>query len=159
MLLSLLRSASVERHNRAVHGLKDGTLRVTLVSRSPERIDALVRSHTAVYEVSLTAAHHSCTCGDAVHRAGVICKHVLATVVFCLANPHQEADAMHLAQSDGAILCGERTPIRVWYRPSESVSNWKDRVCPTCLARRIEPAPLTRAEHFALGLGYEEEAA
>jgi hypothetical protein len=147
-LLPFLRDCSIDRHNRASSGLKDGTLRVTLVSRSPERIDALVKSGSQVYEVSLTDAHHSCTCPDASFRVGVICKHVLSTVVSCLANPHQQADCIHLARADGTILCGEQSPARVWYRPSDSVSHWKYQVCPTCLAQRLQPASLTRDEHY-----------
>jgi uncharacterized Zn finger protein len=148
-LLSTLRSATVERHNRAVRGLNDGSLRITLVHRDDARIDALVRSHTVVYEVSLTDRHLACTCPDFAFRsAGTACKHALATAIYCLSHPHQQANCIHLASADGTLFCDEENPARVWYRPSESVTHFADMVCPTCLAQRLQPAPLTRDEHY-----------
>jgi hypothetical protein len=86
----------------------------------------------------------------------VLCKHVLSTVVYCLTHPNQDANAIHLARADGTVLCGEPSPVRVWYRPGDSVGNWRDQVCPQCLSRRLQPAPMSREEFYAVGLSDEQ---
>ena len=146
-LLPLIQGCDMGRYNKAVCGLKDGTLRVTLVTRSEAHIDALVRSRGTVYQTSLTDHSESCTCPDHQQRHS-LCKHLLSVVQYCLLHPSQGPNCLHLAHADGSLYCGEVSPARVWYCPGDSVAQWEDQICPACFAARVPPAPLSKDEHF-----------
>ena len=148
LLLSPLREVSLDRHNRAIQGLKDGSLIVTLTRRTEAEIRALVRNgdgHT--YGVTLTAHGAFCSCPDALYR-GLVCKHAVALCVRCLQQAAISENPIHLWFPDGtAALCGETHPKRFWQRWNYNVFSWPD-VCPFCVQQWVDgrKATLTREQ-------------
>jgi len=68
-LLSILRESTPDRHQKAVQGLADGTLTVTLVKQSDAEIRALVRNgEQQEYRVIINDAGALCSCPDAFYR-------------------------------------------------------------------------------------------
>src|SRR4051812_9399935 len=116
-LLSTLRSATPERHQLAVRGLRDGTFSITIACRTEEEIRALVRNGDGhEYGVNLSDRGNFCSCKDALYR-GTTCKHQLALVVFVLQQNERSENPIHLWFPDGtAALCGETHPKRFWQR-------------------------------------------
>ena len=107
LLLSPLREATPERHKKAVEGLRDGTLTVTLTRHTDTEIRALVRNGDGLeYGVSLTEHSAFCSCKDALYR-GVTCKHALAVCISHLQHNAQPDNAIHLMWTNGTVLCGE----------------------------------------------------
>src|SRR6266446_2581241 len=83
-LFSTLRESDPERYQKAVHGLRDGTLTVSITRHTEQEIRAIVKNGDGKeYRCILTDDHTACSCGDNFHR-GATCKHALAVVVFCL---------------------------------------------------------------------------
>jgi predicted nucleic acid-binding Zn finger protein len=153
-LLSTLRSATPERHQLAVKGLRDGTFTVTIAFRTEQEIRALVKNGDGhEYGVNLSARGNFCSCKDALYR-GATCKHQLALAVHVLQQNEQAQDRVHLMFPDGAAaLCGEQKPRRVWQRWTLNALHWSDLVCQQCVQAWLHPReklPTTRAEHFAL---------
>src|SRR3954447_22573314 len=105
-LLSTLRSASPERHQLAVKGLRDGTFTITLAHRTEAELRAIVRNGDgAEYGVNLSDRGNFCSCKDALYR-GVVCKHQIALCVHILQQNEQTEDKIHLMWTDGTVLCG-----------------------------------------------------
>src|SRR5215470_749490 len=88
LLLPILRESTINRHNAGARGLRDGTLTVTITRRTDNEIRALVKNADGVeYGVTLTEHAPSCSCKDALYR-GTICKHSVATALYCLQTSH-----------------------------------------------------------------------
>jgi SWIM zinc finger len=160
-LLSTLRSASPERHQLAVRGLRDGTLSITIACRTEQEIRALVKNGDGLeYGVNLSDRGNFCSCKDALYR-GTICKHQIALCVHVLQQNEQAQDRIHLMWDNGVILCGATEVKRFWQRWTMNALNWSDLVCQGCVHAWLNPAeplPTTRAEHFALPADDRQEA-
>src|SRR5262245_14929098 len=90
LVLAAVQQVSSDRLQRAVCGLADGTLTVTLTRQSESEIRALVKNGDGKeYGVTLTEALTTCSCKDALYR-GTVCKHSIAVALFALRNPQTE---------------------------------------------------------------------
>ena|SRR2546423_185459 len=142
-LLAILRESTPERHQKAVHGLRDGTLTVSLTRQTDAEIRALVRNGDGIeYGVTLTEHGACCSCKDALYR-GAICKHALAVCISRLQQNNPAEDRIHLMWSDGHILCGATAVKRFWQNWTLNALNWNDLVCQPCVHAWTHP---TRAE-------------
>ncbi len=120
LVLHAVRDVSADRLQRAVCGLADGSLTVTLTRQSDHEIRALVKNGDGKeYGVTLTEILTTCSCKDALYRGG-ICKHATATALHVLRSPQPKKAApapqfstFHLMWRDGIALCGEHYPERV----------------------------------------------
>lgn len=140
LLFSPLRDVSIDRHNKAVHGLKDGTLIVTLTRQTDAEIRALVRNGDGFSRgVTLTEHGTFCSCPDALYR-GIVCKHAVAVSVFCLQHHTPTEDRIHLMWNSGEILCGATHPQRFWQNWTLNALNWSDLVCQPCVHAWLNPA-------------------
>ena len=138
LLLSPLREATPDRHQKAVQGLRDGTLTVTLTRQTDAEIRALVKNGDGIeYGVSLTEHGAFCSCKDAMYR-GATCKHALAVCISQLQHNDQAADRIHLMWTDGTVLCGERYPHRFWQHWNANALNWHD-MCQACVRQWTHP--------------------
>jgi hypothetical protein len=116
LVLHAVQDVSSDRLQKAVCGLADGTLTITLTRQSERDIRALVQNGTgAAYGVTLTESLTACSCKDALYRGGV-CKHATATALHVLRTPQskQEVPApqfptFHLKWRDGIVLVGNIT--------------------------------------------------
>jgi uncharacterized Zn finger protein len=89
---TILSQASPERLKRAVDGLCDGSLTITLASQSEAEIRGFVRNGDGKeYGVVISAEQTFCSCKDAMYRRG-ICKHAVALALHVLRNPRQEQE-------------------------------------------------------------------
>ena len=146
LLLSPLRETTPERHKRAVQGLRDGTLTVTLTRQAEAEIRALVKNGDGIeYGVTLTEHGAFCSCKDALYR-GVTCKHALAVCISQLQHNDQAADRIHLMWSNGGILCSATAVKRYWQNWTWNALNWPD-VCPTCVHAWTHPARAKNEVH------------
>ena len=137
-LLSTLRSATPERHQLAVRGLRDRSFSITITFRTESEIRALVKNGDGIeYGVSLTEHDAFCSCQDALYR-GATCKHQLAICVFCLQKNEPTEDRIHLMWDNGTVLCGEKQPRRFWQRWTYNALHWPD-VRPTCVHVWLNP--------------------
>ena len=135
-LLSTLREVTPDRHNRAVQGLRDHTLAVTLVRQDDAEIRAQVRNGDArEYRVIINDAGALCSCPDAFYHRGP-CKHVAAVCVTVL-QPKTD-NSIHLLWDSGTILCGATDVKRFWQRWTWNALNWPD-VCPQCVTVWTHP--------------------
>jgi hypothetical protein len=135
-----LKESTPDRHKLAVQGLRDGTLTVSLTRQTETEIRALVKNGDGIeYGVTLTEHDAFCSCKDALYRGGV-CKHAVATCVFCLQHPQTTQDRIHLMWSNGSTLCGEQRPQRFWIRWTLNALNWADLVCSQCVHAWTHPA-------------------
>jgi SWIM zinc finger len=153
LLLSPLREVSLDRHNRAVQGLKDGSLIVTLTFKTEQEVRGFVTNGDSVrYGVTLTEHRAFCSCPDAMYRGGV-CKHAVTLCVKCLQKTEAIENPIPLWFPDGtAALCGDTHPKRFWQRWNWNVFNWPD-VCPACIHAWTQPVkllPKTKDEYFAV---------
>jgi len=140
LLLSPLRDAPIDRHNKAAQALKDGSLTVTLTRQTDVEIHALVKKGDGIeYGVTLTEHGSSCSCPNALYR-GRTCKHAVAVCVVCLQQTEQTEDKIHLMWSNGHILCGLRKAKRFWRDWTLNVLNWSDIVCQACVHVWTHPA-------------------
>ena len=131
LIVPTLTRADPVRLEKAIDGLFQGTLTVTLTSTSEGHISALVKNSTRSYQVSLTADEVTCDCLDSLHR-DTVCKHSLAVALFASHPPAQAPAVRHLLWSDGQVLCGAQAPMRVsrWPWPGTLVQ-WED-TCSEC---------------------------
>jgi SWIM zinc finger len=141
LVLTILKHVSSDRLQRAVCGLVDGSLSVTLTRQLDCEIRALVKNGNGKeYGVTLTEALTTCSCKDSLYRGG-ICKHGVAVALHVLrtpqpktADPAPQFPTFHLMWRDGIVLCGERHPGRVQVWPwTEYLLTWPE-VCPSCLS-------------------------
>jgi SWIM zinc finger len=138
-LLSTLREVSVDRRNRAVQGLRDHSLTVTLVRQDDAEIRALVRNGDAKeYRVIINDAGALCSCPDAFYHRGP-CKHIAAVCIAQLQQNRPAEETIHLMWPDGRILCGATDVKRFWQHWTLNALNWSD-VCPQCVHTWIHPA-------------------
>ena len=87
LILATVQQVSADRLHRAVCGLADGTLTVTLTRQSEKELRALVKNGDGKeYGVTLTESLTTCSCKDALYR-GTVCKHAVALALFVLRNP------------------------------------------------------------------------
>jgi hypothetical protein len=113
-LLSTLRSATPERHQQAVRGLRDSTLSITMAFRTEEEVRALVKNGDGHEDgVNLSDRGNFCSCKDALYR-GTTCKHQIALCVFILQQNKLAEDKIHLMWDNGTILCGATEVKRFW---------------------------------------------
>ena len=139
-LLAILRESTPDRHHKAVQGLRDGSLTVTLTRQTDTEIRALVRNGGHIeYGVTITSAGAFCSCKDALYR-GATCKHALAVCIAHLQQNDPAAERIHLMWADGHILCGVTDVKRVWQNWSLNALNWSDLVCPACVQAWTHPA-------------------
>lgn len=98
------------------------------------------------YGVTLTEAVATCSCKDALSR-GVVCKHSIATALFCLQQPDPHDDRIHLMWNRGEILCGKTlTPTtRFWLRWTLNAMNWTDIICQPCVRAWTHPKQMKKA--------------
>src|SRR5262245_61205014 len=93
LVLSVLQHVSIDRLQRAVNALADGSLMVTLTRQTEVGIRALVKNGEAKeYGVTLTEAGAFCSCPDALYR-GVACKHATVVALFVLRLPREPQPA------------------------------------------------------------------
>jgi len=92
LLLTVLQHVTVDRLQKAVTALADGSLTMMLTRQTETEIRALVKNGEGKeYGVTLTEAGVFCSCPDALYR-GVTCKHatVLALIVLRTPRIHEE---------------------------------------------------------------------
>jgi hypothetical protein len=93
LILAALREVTPERLQKAVCGLCDGSLTITLTRQTEAEIRALVKNGDGKeYGVTLTEALTACSCKDSLYR-GVTCKHAVALALHVLRTP-QEPDPL-----------------------------------------------------------------
>ena len=140
LVLTILQQVSSDRLQRAVCGLADGSMTVTLTRLSGAEIRALAKNGDGKeYGVTLTEALTTCSCKDALYRGG-ICKHGVAVALHVLRTPQSKTEApapqfpmFHLMWRDGIVLCGDPQPGRVQVWPwTEYMLIWPE-VCPACV--------------------------
>jgi len=123
LVLHAVQDVSADRLHRAVCGLVEGTLTVTLTHQSESDIRAVVKNGDgSAFGVTLTESLTACSCKDALYR-GIACKHAVAVALHVLRTspPKKEVLApqfpmFHLRWRDGIVLCGEHHPgrVQVW---------------------------------------------
>lgn len=146
LVLTILQHVSSDRLQRAVCGLADGSLTVTITRQSEAEIRALVKNgDEKEYGVTLSESLTACSCKDALYRGG-ICKHGVAVALHVLRTPQLKTAApvpqfptFHLMWRDGIVLCGEHHPGRVQVWPwTDYMLTWPE-VCPACVAAYKQP--------------------
>src|SRR5258705_6139768 len=84
LTLSAMQQVSLDRLQRAVCGLADGSITVQLTRHSERELRALVTNGDGKeYGVTLTETLTACSCRDALYRGG-ICKHATAVALYAL---------------------------------------------------------------------------
>ena len=140
LTLSTVQQVSLERLQRAVDGLADGSITVQLTRQREGDIRALVTNGEGKeYGVTLTETLTACSCRDSLYRGG-ICKHATAVVLYALrslpATPEKPAPPkpiFHLMWREGVVLCGVSQPERVWVWPwTDYMVTWPE-ACPACV--------------------------
>src|SRR6185436_12238778 len=92
LVLHAVQEVPADRLQKAVCGLADGSLTITLTRQSECEIRALVKNGTgAEYGVTLTESLTACSCKDALYRGGV-CKHATATALHVLRTPQPQKE-------------------------------------------------------------------
>ena len=147
LVLTILKHVPSDRLQRAVCGLADGSLMVTLTRQSEAEIRALVQNGDGKeYGVTLTESLTACSCKDALYRGGIY-KHGVAVALHFLRAPQPKPAApapqfpmFHLMWRDGIVLCGDPQPgrVQVWPRWTEYMLTWPE-VCPSCVAAYKHP--------------------
>jgi hypothetical protein len=151
LILTILRDASPDRLQRAINGLNDRTLDITLTHDSEDGIRAFVRNGDGKeYGVTLTESVSACSCRDAMYRGanGIICKHAAAVALYVLRSPQPKIEApvpqfptFHLMWRDGLVLCGDPHATKVQMWPwTEGMLRWPE-VCPSCATAYHHPMP------------------
>ena len=139
-LMSHVQHSLRDRQRKAIEGLADGSLTVTLTRQTEAEIRALVKNGDGIeYGVTLTEAGTFCSCKDALYRAAT-CKHALAACLFCLHQYETTDDRIHLMWRSGEILCGVATAQRFWRNWTLNALNWNDLVCQPCVHAWTHPA-------------------
>ena len=153
LVLHAVQEVPADRLQKAVCGLADGTLTVTLTRQSEADIRALVKNgNGSEYGVTLTKSLTACSCKDALYRGG-ICKHGVVVALYVLRTPQPKKEIpapqfsmFHLMWRDGIVLCGDphtdRVQMWLW---SEYMLTWPE-VCPACVTAYKQPkAALAKA--------------
>jgi hypothetical protein len=109
LIMSALQHVTPERLQKAVCGLADGSLTVTLTRQADNEMRGLVKNGDGKeYGVTLAEASTFCSCPDALYR-GLVCKHSVALALHVLRTPSSVGEPipppkdhmLHLV-SDGA---------------------------------------------------------
>jgi SWIM zinc finger len=138
LVLNALQHVSPDRLQKAVCGLADGSLAVTLTRQTETELRALVKNgDQKEYGVTLAASLTSCSCKDSLYRGGV-CKHAVAAALHVLRTPEPARIRMIWGPSK-PVLCGTVNPARVWTWPNWPQTSWEE-ACPDCQAMRERPA-------------------
>ena len=146
LVLHAVQQVSPDRLQKAVCGLADGSMTITLTRQSESEIRALVKNGEGKeYGVTLTESLSTCSCKDALYRGG-ICKHGGAVALHVLRTPQPKTEApvlqfpmFHLMWRDRIVLCGEPHPERVQVWPwTQGMLSWPE-VCPSCTAAYRQP--------------------
>ncbi len=152
LVLHAIQQVTTDRLQKAVCGLADGSLTVTLTRQSEGEVCALVKNGDGTeYGVTLTETVTTCSCKDALYR-GVICKHAVATALHILRTPQANKAAslpaqplFHLMWREGVVLCGVSEPERVWVWPwTDYMVTWPE-ACPACVAAYRHPKAVKAA--------------
>src|SRR5262245_19730275 len=107
--LSILQQVAPERFQKAVAGLADGSLAVTITRQTDMAIYGLAKnSKGQEYNLSLAASGASCSCPDALFRHSV-CKHGVALALAVLRLPNPEAESQESQQPVNLRLGKVRT--------------------------------------------------
>jgi hypothetical protein len=163
LILGAMQSISPDRLQKAVCGLADGTLTVTVTRQTEAEIRGLVRNGDGrTYGITLTQTGAFCSCPDALYRA-TTCKHAVALALYTLRQPEAKqeepwsdtshmlhvmahppstpppARTIHLVLASGTPLCGVRTPERCWKWPYWPQTAWPE-TCGECATLRHRPA-------------------
>ena len=92
LVLSVLQQVSLDRLQKAITLLAEGSVTITLTRQTEAEIRALVKNGEGKeYGVTVTEAGAFCSCPDALYR-GVPCKHNALLVLSVLRSP-QAAEA------------------------------------------------------------------
>ena len=132
LTLPVLKKCDPIRLEKAILGLLDQSLTITLTHQEQGRIYAIASNGDGIkYDVALTAAGVSCTCSDFTYRK-TICKHLIGA---CLSASHAARQApapTHLRWRSGEILCGAPTSEKAhtWPWPGTLVQ-WEE-TCASC---------------------------
>ena len=146
LTLSTMQQVSLERLQRAVCGLADGSITVSLTRQSERELRALVTNgDSKEYGVTITETLTTCSCKDALY-CGEICKHATAVAVHVLRSapatlekPASPKPIFHLMWREGVVLCGIAHPERVWVWPwTDYMVTWPE-ACPACVAAYRQP--------------------
>src|SRR5215207_305677 len=93
LVLTTLKHVALTRLQRAVYGLADGSLTMTITRQSEAEIRALVKNGDGKeYGVTLNESLTACSCKDALYRGG-ICKHGVAVALHVLRTPQPKTAA------------------------------------------------------------------
>jgi hypothetical protein len=143
LIIPPLRQCTPERLARAVDGLMDGSIEVTVTHCDETEIRALVRNGNGVaYIVVLAAETSTCNCGDATYRTDaacperpVVCKHQIAV---CLSVSHKarqpapQFPMKHLKWSNGQTVCHADPSEPSWQYPwTLGMTQWAE-CCASC---------------------------
>jgi SWIM zinc finger len=135
IIVPTLQKADPVRLEKAILGIFDGTLSVTLISTSDAHIRATVKNSTRSYQVSLTADGTTCECPDSTHREGIVCKHATAVALFASRPPQQQVQQFpthHLRWSSGEIVCHANPSEKAWQWPwTLGMTHWPE-CCASC---------------------------
>jgi hypothetical protein len=147
-LLSILRAASPTRHHKAVTGLADGSLTITITHRSDIEMRALVRNGEGTeYGVVITEHGGFCGCKDFAYR-GVVCYHQIALCVYVLQQNEATENRIHLwLPTATAAVCGTKTARRIatcWF---DTIARFPE-TCPACRHVWAQPVGVSRDEHY-----------
>ena len=113
IVLQAVEQVSPDRLQKAVCGLANGTLTVSLIRQSPFEVRGYVQHGQSKepYEITLTAARAWCSCPDALFRHA-ICKHAVALALTVLRHPRPETkrtyqlgDLVHHDGHTGKVIC------------------------------------------------------
>jgi len=146
-----LTHAEPERLHKAMTGLQDDSLHISVTFRSDAEIRAeIVNGDQEPYAVVLTPQRAFCSCKDAQYRQGKVCsqdnplllnscKHALALAIWTLQNPPEEEDAtapIHYLRPDGTPCCGREGSHCdwAWMNYPEEKTTWSRPICKTCEA-------------------------
>src|SRR5215470_9338944 len=134
LVLSVLQQVSIERLQKAVSLLAEGSVTVTLTRQTEAEIRALVKNGEGKeYGVTLTETKVFCSCPDALYR-GSVCKHATTLALAVLRGEIKETKSsrtIHLSMQEGTALCGMQSALHVWSWPHWPETAWKES-CPNC---------------------------
>lgn len=149
-LTNALTHAEPERLHKAMTGLMEETLHISVTFRSKAEIRAeVINGDKMPYAVCLTPQRAFCSCKDAQYRQGKAChqdsplllhacKHALALAVWTLQNPVEAAEdsPIHYLRPDGTPWCGRERSHSDWAWGSypEEKTAWSRPICATCEA-------------------------
>ena len=141
LIFAELQHVTLDRLQKAVTALAEGSFTMTLTRQTEAEIRALVKNGEGKeYGVALTEAQVFCSCPDALYR-GSVCKHATTLALALLrreVNEAKSARKIHLTTQEGTALCGVQHAPHVWSWPYWPETAWKES-CSQCEAIRKQP--------------------